>query len=406
MQIQSKEFHHRLNALRALDNYTNWFYLAREYLWLTATVVSTIAYYEYAAASGLGWIWYLPVTALAIVLIGAGQHRLATLGHEACHYLLFRNRLLNELVSDWFCMFPLLTGTHLYRITHLAHHLHVNDRERDPDLAQLEASGHAFEFPMPRGQFIWHCVLKQLLVPGILLRYLYVRVRYNALGAGTSALEAQGQRSRVLLGAVVGYFVALVGIVALGMRLESGSLLLLGPGLLMIGIVALFIAAPESWLRQTRLRPDIPSRYITLGRVLHLSLVFLTLAWLTYLTSRPWALYYCVLWLLPLGSTFAFFMMLRQVVQHANSGRDRLTNTRVFHAGLLGLAVFPIGMDYHLPHHLFPLVPHYRLAQLHALLMETEEYRKRATVVNGYFLPKGRPPRQPTVLDIVSSTPT
>ena len=41
------------------------------------------------------------------------------------------------------------------------------------------------------------------------------------------------------------------------------------------------------------------------------------------------------------------------------------------------MAVFPIGNDYHLPHHLFPMVPHYNLRKLHALLMDKAVYQRR-----------------------------
>jgi fatty acid desaturase len=109
-----------------------------------------------------------------------------------------------------------------------------------------------------------------------------------------------------------------------------------------------------------------------------------------------------VLWVVPMLTTFGFFMILRQVVQHGNATRDRYTNTRIFLVGqLIRFSVFPLGMDYHLPHHLFPLVPHYRLPQLHALLLETEEYRREATVVEGYFFHR-RPPEHPTVVELMA----
>src|SRR5688572_648499 len=112
----------RVNALRQTDNLTSWLYIVREYAFLAAVIGLTIACYQSYADLGLHWLWTVPVTLLAVVLIGAGQHRLTTLGHEASHYMLFRNRLLNELASDFLCMFPMWSTTHHYRLQHLAHH--------------------------------------------------------------------------------------------------------------------------------------------------------------------------------------------------------------------------------------------------------------------------------------------
>ena len=78
----------------------------------------------------------------------------APVAHEASHYLLFRNRILNELVSDWLCLFPMWSSTHHYRLQHLAHHQFVNDPERDPDISQLQTSGHWLPFPLTRKQFL------------------------------------------------------------------------------------------------------------------------------------------------------------------------------------------------------------------------------------------------------------
>src|SRR6202008_4214152 len=117
------------------------------------------------------------------------------------------------------------------------------------------------------------------------------------------------------------------------------------------------------------------------------TLVACAIAWATVLTGMPWWLFYVVLWLVALGTSFAFFMVLRQIVQHGNADQERFTNTRVFLVNpLISMAVFPIGNDFHLPHHLFPMVPHYNLRRLHALLQEIPEYRDNATLVKGYFL--------------------
>ena len=64
-------------------------------------------------------------------------------------------------------------------------------------------------------------------------------------------------------------------------------------------------------------------------------------------------------------------MIMRQLVQHGNGDRGWLTNTRTFLvAPAIRFAVFPLGQDYHLPHHVFATIPHYRLKKLHEHLMQ------------------------------------
>ena len=132
----------------------------------------------------------------------------------------------------------------------------------------------------------------------------------------------------------------------------------------MLAAVLVFYAlVPEELYRQSIVKSDISPRWTAYFRVSYLTAVFSALAWLTFLTGRPWPIYYAVLWLVPLGTSFSFCMLLRQIVQHGNAGGERFTNTRIFLVSrLIRFGVFPLGMDYHLPHHLFPMVPHYRLS--------------------------------------------
>lgn len=402
-EINSPEMQRRINALRATDNITNWFYLAREYLLLGTIVGLTICFYWNQAAWGLSWAWNVPVTFVAVVLIGAGQHRLTNLSHEASHYMLFRNRLLNELVSDWFTMYPMLSCTHHYRLQHLAHHQFVNDPERDPDISQMTESGHRYHYPMTPRQFVWECVIKQLLWFPKLIRYIRVRAKYNATGEGKGPYQSKGPRSKALVRVGILYILSLVG--ALTGLVWHGDPVLLAvvPPTMLAVALTIFILAPDRLYLKSLIKPDIPPRWMTVMRITYLTLLFTSLAWLTHLTDKPWWLYYFVLWLVPILTTFSFFMILRQVVQHGNAGQDRFTNTRIFHVGrLIQLAVFPLGMDWHLPHHMFPLVPHYRLRELHELLMETEVYRKNAVVVEGYFFHRTNPPEHPTVVELMS----
>jgi fatty acid desaturase len=393
----------RVNGLRKLDNWKNWFYLAREYLFLGSVVALTITFYDLRASWGLHWLWTVPVTLLAVLLMGAGQHRLSTLAHEASHYMLFRSRLLNELVSDFFCMFPMWSATHHYRLQHLAHHQFPNDPERDPDLAQMEGSGHRFAFPMSPRRFVWECVVKQLLWFPKLIRYVRVRAKYNATGAGSGPYEAKGPRSMLLILAGLLYLAALASTLTALVLLGDPVLLGVVPAGMLAAALTFYALVPARLYRQSIVRCDVSPRAMSLGRITYLTLTFTALAWLTFLTGMPWALYYVLLWMVPLGTTFGFFMILRQVVQHGNATRERLTNTRIFLVSrLIRFAVFPLGMDWHLPHHLFPMVPHYRLKELHELLLEADEYREQATVVEGYFLHR-RPPQHPTVVELMAT---
>jgi fatty acid desaturase len=295
-----------------------------------------------------------------------------------------------------------LSTTHHYRVQHLAHHQYVNDPARDPDVAQLVGSGHRFHFPMTRGRFLWECVVKQFFWLPSLLRYILMRARYAAAG-GDGPYAVTGRKSPVLVLVGVIYLAALAGVLTALVHWDNTAGLTWVPVALLAAALAFYALVPESLYRKTVLKPDVSPRWMTFGRVSYLTALFTGLAWLSHGTGRPWGLYYVVLWLLPLATTFAFCMILRQVVQHGNTGQGRLTNTRVFFVGaFIRWAVFPLGMDYHLPHHLFPLVPHYRLRQLHALLSENEAYRTQATVIEGYFLPRRRPPTKPTVLELMS----
>jgi fatty acid desaturase len=402
-ELRDPAFLRRVNALRTVDNYRSWFYLLREYLFLAAVIVSAIVFMERRADWGLPWLANLPVIVVAITLVGAGQHRLTGLTHEASHYLLFKNRYLNEIVSDVFCMFPLWSSTNFYRLQHLAHHQYVNDPVRDPDVAQLESSGHRFRFPMTRRQFVWECIVKQLLWPPGLFRYLRARAKYATTASGSGPYVPRGQRSKVMVTGGILYLLAQLVTLILLVRHGDPFRLAVVPGVMWIGIVSFYLAAPMRWFNVWLIRSPIPRRVEAILRISYLTGVLVGLAWLTHLTDRPYWLYYGLFWLVPLATSFSFYMMLRQVVSHGNADSGRLTNTRIFFMSpFFRFAVFPYGQEYHLPHHLFQLVPHHRLARLHMLLLELPGYRDNAIIVEGYLFPRHRPPTRPTVLDVMT----
>ena len=170
--------------LRQVDNHTNLVYLALEYLSLAIVIGGAVVFAEYRQSWGLSWLWNMPVFAMAIILIGGIQHRLAGLGHESSHYSFMKNRSLNDLIPDLFCMFPLLTTIHFYRLFHLGHHQFTNDPARDPDLQNLGHGKRADEFPMWRRRFITVIYFCFLVAPLRFLRYQWAYFTVNTLGKG------------------------------------------------------------------------------------------------------------------------------------------------------------------------------------------------------------------------------
>jgi fatty acid desaturase len=312
-----------------------------------------------------------------------------------------KSRVGNDLVSDWFCMFPLFSSTQHYRLQHIAHHQFVNDPDRDPDVSQLQTSGHWLRFPVDHRTFIT-TLLKQLWLPN-LFRFMRIRAAYNAIPTDKNPYLKKGwkpNKTTVRVGIL--YMLSLIGVLAWFVYDENPLLLAIVPPAMYLAIMVFYAAIPATMYHQSRVHPVVSMRVMTLLRMTYITLLFNALAWLSLYVTPYASLYYLVLWVVPIFTSFSFFMILRQIVQHGNGGRGWLTNTRVFFVNpLINFAVFPMGQDYHLPHHIFASVPHYRLKELHEFLAQCEEYRAQAVVVEGYFLPYERPPIRPTVLDVL-----
>jgi fatty acid desaturase len=390
-----------LQTLRQTDNRTNWYYILRTYLYLAVVIGGTVWFYSYQISSGISFWWNVPITLVAIVLVGAGQHQLSGLSHEGVHHTLFKNRTLNDLASDWLTMFPLYSSIHHYRLQHLAHHQFVNDPDRDPDISQLKTSGHWLNFPIEKRSF-WRTLLKQLWIPR-LIRFMRVRATYNATGTGKNPYLLKGKKpSKVAVRIGLLYIVSLIGALVGLFYVRDPLLLAVVPAAMWIIISFIYWRLPGDKFHQSRVHPVIPLRYMTMMRLGYITVLFTALAELTLLTGHLAVVYYLLLWVVPLFTSFSFFMILRQLVQHGNGDRGWLTNTRTFLVGrLINFAVFPIGQNYHLPHHIYATIPHYRLRKLHQKLMEYPEYQEHAVTVEGYFLPPRTPQTNPTVVDVL-----
>jgi fatty acid desaturase len=400
----------RIMRLRALGNATNLAFLAADYLCILAVMGGAIAFCEYREAWNLNWAWNVPVFATAVVLIGALQHRLAGLGHEASHYTLLKNKSLNDLAGDLFCMFPILATLHFYRLFHLAHHQYTNDPERDPDLVSLGASKMSEQFPMPRMRFIKTFYLRPFTAPLAFLKYQIDYIDINVLGRsenvylrGAPDLNRSG-RAWPRRGATLGlaylgaYLACLSAIIAVG---RPGGLIYLGvTGTLLVLTVGHML--PDNAYFPSPLRQPFSVRFAGELRLVYYTWLLVALGFIHAATLGTSTVYVLLLWVLPLGTSFMYFMLLRDVYQHTNADAGRLSNTRVFLIDpFTRWAIFVHGQDMHVPHHLFPGVPHHRLRRLHRLLKEIHtDYAAQVVECHGTFANRLG---LPTILDTLEA---
>lgn len=392
--LTGKPSRHDIRSLKARDNWTNFGYIGLIYLIMAVTMAATLWSYTAVAADGLPWWWNIPMTVFAVAVIGASQHQLGGIVHEGTHYVLFADRKLNELASDWLAAFPIYTSTYAFRLHHLSHHQFVNDPQRDPNFNQAQESGHWLDFPIAHIDFLV-AILKQLN-PVRLVSYILARAKYSALGTDTNPYanpDKPGWPWAIRLGvlfmvAIPAIHVALLSLGAAGVA-ERWLMSAIAMAVLIaawIGLVAYYLLIPEDAFAQSRINPVISHRTTTISRISYMAIVYGALTLGEYYSGVATWGYFGLLWILPLFTTFPLFMVLREWIQHGNADRGRYTNSRIFLVNpMLRYAIFPFGMDYHLPHHINASVPHYRLKDLHSYLMENDaKYAEQALVVDGW----------------------
>lgn len=210
-EISRREMYAEIRQLCAPNNYTNWLILAREYAVYAAFVALFMGAYRYVVSNGYSLWWMAPVYIPTLLAVGLwSQSRLSCLVHESSHYLLFKNRVLNDIVANLFVVFPFFGKVSNYRIGHWVHHRYVNDPENDADLIRLKKHQDR-EFPLSRWGFFWEYVILQFS-PHKAFSYLKGRAEYVAFQMKHDPIKNQEPLPRWALASLrIGYYGTLVG---------------------------------------------------------------------------------------------------------------------------------------------------------------------------------------------------
>lgn len=105
------------------------------------------AYWKLAMEWGIilsMWIWtaHSPsgtVWVLAFVVVSTRQLAVTVFFHDGTHFRLHPKTSINDWISDFFCAFPFLLSTELYRKSHFVHHRYTGT-DQDPDMVGMALS--------------------------------------------------------------------------------------------------------------------------------------------------------------------------------------------------------------------------------------------------------------------------
>lgn len=101
----------------------------------------------------------------AQLVIASRQHALFLVMHEGTHYLLCRNKVWNDRISNFLAAWPVGFSTGRYRIRHWTHHRHLNT-DMDPDWARKKVDP-TWQFPMSHLD-CWRTSLAHLFGKGLI----------------------------------------------------------------------------------------------------------------------------------------------------------------------------------------------------------------------------------------------
>lgn len=76
--------------------------------------------------------WSIPLYIFSLMYIASRQHALGVIMHDGVHYRISRNKILNDLITNFFITFPIFSSLERVRNIHFKHHKDPNTKD-DPD---------------------------------------------------------------------------------------------------------------------------------------------------------------------------------------------------------------------------------------------------------------------------------
>jgi fatty acid desaturase len=123
------------------------------------------------------YLQYWLVFVLSMLFIGGAQHGLSLAAHEGSHFLMFKSRRINDIVSRYFFSAPVLIPFSLYRKRHAQHHEFLATNKDTKELYKRKIVGINLFFEIIKSILIYD-FFSQVL--SVLKRFVYSNAKSDS----------------------------------------------------------------------------------------------------------------------------------------------------------------------------------------------------------------------------------
>lgn len=288
-----------------------------------------IEYFGAAAAIALCMnFWSWPLYILCLMFIACRQHALGVIMHDGVHYRIAKNKLLNDIITEYLIALPIFTPLLDWRRAHFSHHRNPNTEE-DPDW-MIKQNNKEWIFPKKKLDFLL-----------LIFKYSFC---INLLGLIFTRKLTIQQKIKYFLKAFLG-------------------------------------TRPSPKLKSEK--PLRPKRYNYVVNTIFYALLFTSITYLGIWKQ------FLMFWVIPALAWAQFLTRIRSIAEHFGIENDNIYDkSRTMYPNLIDKLFLGASwnINYHLDHHLYPSVPSYRIKQLHSFIKDLPEYKSKAHITpNGFY---------------------